>query len=623
VSWQETYALARRARTGRTLVFLVFGVLAVAFFRVQVVGASRFQLQSEENRLRPVRILAPRGLIADRNGVILAENIPGYSVALLAESAESLTVVLDRLTPILPTDSATRARIHARYARASSEPVTVRRDVPFEIVSALEEQRPWNPGLVVESDPKRRYPFGEIAAHVIGYVGEITEEELQQRAYPNARSGMLVGRDGLEEQYDDALQGQDGVKFVEIDALGRTVREAGEGSRLPPQPGETIRTTLDIELQLFIDSIFPPDSRGAVVALDPRTGEVLAMYSAPSFDPNQFVGGIDPDAWARLSQREDFPLFNRATKGRYPPASPWKLAVAAMALRRGIADMNTRMVIPCRGGMQYYTRYFRCWKVSGHGDLTLAEAIQHSCDVYFYQLGRTLGLTALLQDGNTLGFGEPSGIDLPDERTSIFPPSQEYYNQRYGPRGWTDAVSLNLSIGQGENSQTLINMARFYAMLASPRGVAPEPRVVMGGDRGKRRSLGLSAESLSGLREALVSVVDEGTAVGAQIANLRIAGKTGTAQNAHGPDHGWFIGFAPADDAEIVVGAIIEFAEHGSRVAPLVTRVIARHLLGPDALATRGGSEVIETPADSAPEPIPILPDTSLLRPMRRDTSGD
>jgi len=623
VNWQESYELARRARTGRGVVFLMFGVLAGAFFRLQVVRSDQFQLQSEENRLRAVRMLAPRGLVTDRNGVVLAENVPGYSVALRAASPESLAVTLDRLAPILPTDSETRANIVARYRTAPWEPVMVRRNAPFDMVSALEEQRPWNPGLVIESDPKRRYPFGEVAAHVVGYVGEITEQELRDRIYGNARSGVLVGRDGIEQQYDAPLQGHGGVKYVEIDALGRTVREAAEGSIMLPQPGETVRTTLDIGLQLFVDSIFPPDSRGAVVALDPRTGEVLAMYSAPSFDPNQFIGGIDPEVWRGLSQREDSPLFNRATKGRYPPASPWKLAVAAMALRRGIVNMETRMVIPCRGGLQYYTRYFRCWRVEGHGSLTLAEAIQHSCDVYFYQLGLKLNLTTLLQDGNALGFGESSGIDLPDEGSPIFPPSREYYNQRYGPRGWTDAVTLNLSIGQGENSQTVINMARFYAMLASPRGVTPEPRLVLDDDRGKRRSLGLSAEALLGLREALVSVVDEGTAVGAQIANLHIAGKTGTAQNPHGPDHGWFIGFAPADDAEIVVAAIVEFAEHGSWVAPLVTRVIARHLLGPEALAARGELQVIETPADSAPQPIPILPDTSLIRPRNRDTARD
>jgi penicillin-binding protein 2 len=620
MKWQEPHELIHRSGAGRVVIVGLIGALALAFFRVQVLQSDRFQLLSEGNRLRAVPILSPRGLITDRNGVVLAENVPGYSVALLASSSESLTVTLDRIAPIVRTDSATRTAILARHARMPSEPVMVLRDAPLDAVSALEEERPWNPGLVIQSDPKRRYPFGQVTAHLVGYVGEITESELRTRTARSARGGSLVGRDGLEQEYDERLQGQDGVTYVEVDALGRTVREAGGGPALDPRPGETIRTTVDIELQRFVADAFPQDSRGAVVALDPRTGEILALYSAPSYDPNVFIGGVDPAVWRDLSAREDSPLFNRATQGRYPPASPWKLAVAAAALGRGLVTMDSRMSYPCRGGFQYGNRYFRCWRLEGHGDLTLTEAIQYSCDVYFYQLGLKLGLSALLHDGTELGFGDPSGIDLPGERRSLFPPSTEYFNQRYGPRGWTNAVTLNLSIGQGENAQTLINMVRFYAMLANPSGVAPEPRLVQVG-QGRSRRLGLAPEALAGLREALELVVERGTAAGAQIANLRIAGKTGTAQNAHGPDHGWFIGFAPADDPQIVVGAIVEFAEHGSRVAPLVTRVIARHLLGPDALAVRAGAGAISMPSDSAPEPIPILPDTALLQPARPDTA--
>jgi penicillin-binding protein 2 len=619
MSWQNSPDIARRAGVGRTILLAVFAVLTLTFFRVQVVRSDRYRLVSEENRLRTVAIIAPRGLVIDRNGVVLAENVPGYSVALLAPSPGSLGVMLDRLQPILATDSATRASVFQRYRRAPTEPVVIRRDAPFEMVSALEELRPWNPGLVIQSDPKRRYPFGDVTAHLVGYVGEVTEQELEDRDYPGARIGTLVGRDGLERRYDDRLRGRNGKKFVEKDALGRTVREAGQESMLEPQPGETIRSTVDVELQQFVAATFPAGRRGAVVVMDPRSGEILALYSAPSYDPNLFIGGIDPEQWLELSQRRDFPLFNRATQARYAPASPWKLAVAAMALRRGIVDINSRMKFPCRGGMQYYNRYFRCWRAEGHGDLTLAEAIQYSCDVYFYQLGLNVGLTALLQDAIALGFGDPSGIDLPNEYPPIFPASTDYYNERYGRRGWTSAVTLNLAIGQGENTQTLINMVRFYAMLAHPRGIAFVPRLVAG-NGGEPRSLDLSESALADLRAALVAVVDRGTAAGAQIADLRIAGKTGTAQNAHGLDHGWFIGFAPADNPRVLVGAIVEYAEHGSAVAPLATRIMARHLLGPDAVASRGGYR-IETPADSAPESIPILPDTALLRAPSQDSA--
>lgn len=616
---QDRHAIARRATAAQSVVFLSFVVLIVAFFRVQVVESDRYQLLSQSNRMRAVALPAPRGLITDRTGVVLAENVPGYSVLLHAKSVDSLLATLDRFAAILPTDSAARHDIVRRYRSAPSEPVIVSRDVPFAAVSALEEQRPWNPGLVVQSNPRRRYPFGSAVAHVVGYVGEINENELGSDRFATVRAGTLLGRAGIEQEYDERLRGRDGEKFVEVDALGRTVRDEGIGGRLEPEPGRTIRTTIDLELQQFVQSEFPQGSRGAVVAVDPATGEVLALYSSPSYDPNAFIGGIDADTWRGLIGNRDFPLFNRAIQARYPPASPFKLAIAAMALERGIVDIGSHMAIPCRGGLQYYTRYFRCWKVQGHGDLTLREAIQFSCDVYFYQLGLRLTLPALLEDASAMGFSEVTGIDLPSESNPVFPPSEEYYNRRYGPRGWTNAVTLNLSIGQGENSQTLINMVRFYAMLASADGATVEPHLVAGEEQ-RSWSLGLSQADLQDLREALIAVVDRGTAAGAQIADLRIAGKTGTAQNSHGDDHGWFIGFAPADEPRIVVGAIVEFAEHGSSVAPLVTRIIARHLLGADAVRPRSAPLGLDLPQDSAPEPLPILPDSSLLHRFSDDS---
>ena len=612
MSWLHPYDLARRASSVRNVTLLLFGVLALAFFRVQVVDGGRYEVQSQENRLRPVALPAPRGLVTDRNGVVLAENVPGYSVALIAPSAEVFRSTLERLAPLVPLAPERIDELERRYLRAPTELVVILRDASFEVVSALEEQRPWNPGLLIQSDPKRRYPFGDMIAHVVGYVGEVTESELQERVYPGARLGTVVGREGLELRYDALLRGKDGQKFVEVDARGRTVREAQEVTTLEPEPGVTIRTSIDLELQRYIRESFPAGRRGSVVAMDPRSGDVIALYSAPSYDPNPFIGGYDPEQWRALAESEDFPLFNRATQARYAPASPWKLVIAAMALGRGIVDMESHMTMPCTGGMRYYTRYFRCWRTEGHGELTLFEAIQQSCDVYFYQLGLKLGLTNMLQDAGTLGFREPSGIDLPNEYRPLFPPSTEYYDERYGRSGWTNAVTLNLAIGQGENAQTLINMIRFYGMLASQDGDTPEPRLVPG-DRGSMRSLELSESHRQGLRDALLAVVDSGTAIGARIANLRIAGKTGTAQNPHGPDHGWFIAFAPVDSPTVVVGSVIEFAEHGSSVARLVTSVVAHWLLGPEAVPEGTPVPWLVIPADSAPEPVPILPDTALL----------
>jgi penicillin-binding protein 2 len=613
MTWFHPHDVARRMELGRLTAIAVFGVLLFAFFRLQVLGAERFETESRENRLRSLPLPAPRGLIMDRSGNVLAENVPGYSIAVLPSDPDSLRGALQQIAMLTGLDSLRIEALLRRYRSSPHEPLVVRRDASFEVISALEESRVTIPGLVIQSEPKRRYPYGEIAAHVVGYVGEITEEELASNRIANARGGTLVGRDGLERQYDERLRGEDGWRFIEVDAMGRTVREMGDASKLVPEQGDTVVTSLDIGLQQFVAEIFPEGRRGSVVAMDPRTGEVLALYSAPSFDPDLFVGGMAPELWQALSQAEDQPLFNRAIEGRYPPASPWKLAVAASALRRGVATMETRMETPCTGGMLYGNRYFRCWDERGHGDITLREAIQHSCDVYFYQLGLRISLDGLLRDGVSMGFTERSGIDLPDESTPLFPATTAYYDRRYGPRGWTSGVTLNLAIGQGENTQSVINMVKFYAMLANNSGVAPVPRLV-NASATEPHSLELTTDQLEELRDALFLVVERGTAVGARVEELQIAGKTGTAQNPQGPEHGWFIGFAPVEQPEIVVGAIVEFAEHGSNVAPLVTRVIRRHLVGPDS--DRDQVRLV-LPADSAPGPVPILPDSSQLRRTR------
>lgn len=610
MNWFHPHDLARRAGVARLVLWAVGAVFLIAFFRVQVLSSSRYRVRSEMNRLRSVAIPAPRGLITDRNGVVLAENEPGYSIGLFAPSMDSLRATMRRMAPLLRLDAADAAEAERVFRRTPYQPVLLRRDAPFDLVSALEEQRVVIPGLVVQAEPKRRYPFGPLAAHAVGYVAEITESELAAGQISGARPGMLVGRDGLEKEYDDRLRGKDGERFVEVDALGRSVRDAGVGQMLDPEQGDSIRTTIDMDLQRFVADGFPAGKRGAVMVMDPTTGEVLALYSSPAYDPNTFIGGVEPELWSKLSQASDFPLLNRAMQARYPPASPWKLVVAAMAMKRGLVDLNSRMPIPCRGGLQYYNRYFRCWKLAGHGDLTLAEAIQYSCDVYFYQLGLKLGLTNLLGDAVQLGFRDRSGIDLPNEIRPLFPASTEYYNQRYGPRGWTSAVALNLAIGQGENAQTLSNMVSFYAMLANPDGRAPEPHLVATASS-EIRSLGLTGTQLAGLRQALVEVVQHGTAAGARIADLRIGGKTGSAQNPHGLDHGWFIAFAPADAPRVVVGAVVEFAEHGAAVAPMVNRIIARYLLGPGVPALTAADYQLVLPDDSAPEPVPILPDTA------------
>jgi penicillin-binding protein 2 len=598
------HLVARRLRIAMYVVWGSLAVLVVAFFRAQILEHGKFQLQSETNRLRPIPLPAPRGIITDRNGKILAENVPGYTVALLPADEASLRATLQRMAPIVKLDSLGIARVLARHRRAPYVPAMVLSDAKFDVVSQLEERRLLIPGLLIQPEPKRYYPDSGIVAHLVGDIGEVTEAERAQRRSALVRLGGLVGKDGLEREYDDSLRGSDGLRFVEVSALGHVVREAGAAPTLAPVPGTPLHTTIDLELQRYIARIFPAGHRGAVLAMNPNTGEILALYSAPGFDPNAFVRGVDVDYWRHLNESETQPLFNRAIQARYPPGSTWKLLIASMALKRGLVTFNSTMPIPCRGGLQYGNRYFRCWNAQGHGNLTLTEAIAQSCDVYFYQLGLKIGLTSLLEDANAWGLHAVTGIDLPGEMRPELPSGADYYDRLYGPRRWTAAVTLNLAIGQGENAQTLVNMVRFYQMLASdgrertPYVVRPtsEPGV----------SLGLTPEQISGLREAMISVVRSGTARGSatRFSTVTLAGKTGTAQNPHGPAHGWFIGFAPATNPEIVVGAIVEFAREGPYVAPLVARVIARYL-GADS--TEASNIRMTLPADSAPHPMQLM----------------
>lgn len=616
----HSYRRAGRAAVARWFFVAIFVVLTVAFFRTQIVQHERYRLRAEKNRLRIVPLVAPRGIIYDRHGEILAENVPGYAIKLLAPSADSLLAVLGRFRAVVPVDSADIEAILARYRQAPFQPVVVIGAGDFETVSRLEEHRAVLPGLVIQSEPRRYYPDGRAVAHLMGYVGEVSERDLETDRFPGAQLGTVVGRAGLEKEYDAELRGQPGVHYVEVNARGRLVREEDVAPTLAPIPGKAIHTTIDLALQRYIDSLWRtalPEVRGSMVALTPG-GEVLALYSSPGYDPNAFVGGISTAEWRALNEDPARPLLDRAIQTRYPPASPFKLAVAAMALKRGIATFSTRMPEPCRGGLQVGNRYFRCWQPEGHGSLDLEGAIAKSCDVYFYQLGLRIGLDAILSDGVLMGFRDRSGIDLENEIAPIYPSNAAYFDRKYGPRGWSKwGATLNFSIGQGENTQNVINMTRFYAALASG-GDAPVPYIV------RRRSdqvrdLGLDEAQLAGLRNAMIAVVERGTAAASRSLDVQMAGKTGTAQNSHGEDHGWYVGFAPAARPEIIVGSIMEFAEHGSSVAPYVNRVIHRYVVGP---GTSDAPLVVRLPADSAPRAVQIVPDTTAqVDPVADDTT--
>lgn len=563
-------------------VAILMGALGLTFFRAQVLRSSDWGLQSESNRLRALALPAPRGTLFDRNDAVLADNVPGYAVVLLPSPRDTVRARLERLAPHLDLTPARLDRLMEQQRANPRQPLTVKVNASFLEVSVLEERRNDFPGLELQMRPRRRYVAGEAMAHILGTLGEVTAEELESPDFAGYQPGWIVGKDGIERQYERLLQGKQGYRFVEVDALGRIVGSFGGPARdVPAEPGEDLHLNIDLELQEWVHHIFPDSMRGAVVALSVEDGGILALYSSPTFDPNDFVGGIAADRWQELNSDPARPLFNRATLGLYPPGSTWKLATAAIALDLGVVRPDETMPISCNGGMYYGGRYWRCWRPEGHGHLSLEEAIRHSCNVYFYQLGLRVGLLRLLEEGTRIGFDQRCGVDLPAEAQGIFPNDVGYWETSFGLRA-TEGEALSLAIGQGPNSQTPLKMAQFYLAIARD-GTAPPPRLLKtdqppaGG-----WSLDLTPEALETMREGLRGVLRPGgTAHLSSLEHWDLMGKTGTAQNLPNPAHAWFTGIAGpwGGKPEIVVVAIVEFGESGSAVAgPLVAKTADYYL---------------------------------------------
>ena len=572
------YARRRRAGIALAVLALVLCSVGAAFFRAQVLHSTEYQLRAEDNRLKSVPIPAPRGAILDRNGQLVAETIVSYGLYLEPAPPSALAYRLQRLAPVLALDSAAVAELLQQAREQPKEPLLAANVLSFEQVSWVEEHRSELPGLRLETHPVRRYPQGEAVAHLVGYTGEISKQELADSTWRDYRRGQQIGKAGLERQYEKILGGRPGERYLEVDARGRVVGALGQDEAIPPRPGKTIRLTLDVELQRFAHAIFPRQMRGALVAMVPSTGEILALYSQPTYDPNLLVGRIPPKVWRALNRDAGRPLLNRATHGTYPPGSTWKLATAIIALEKGAITPATKMPFPCTGGMSYMGRYSRCWKKEGHGFLDLAGAIAHSCNVYFYQLGIRLGLNQLAEEGTRLGFGRKTGIDLPSEKRGTFPTGREWYRKQFG---WAPTPSevMSLAIGQGPNAQTPVRMAQFFAALAGD-GTAPRPHLLAQPAQGAapETDLRVSPQTLRAVREGLVRVVARGgTAHLASLRRWELAGKTGTSQNSQDlkRPHAWFTGFAgrPGGPPEIVVAVVVEHGLHGSDAAPLAAKV--------------------------------------------------
>ncbi len=589
----------RRHQRYRALVALTlagFGLAVLGLVFLQVVDGAKYAGLAKENRVRPEVLRAPRGTIYDRHGELLADSAPSFGIVFRPFPAESTERARETTNPewllsvgaLVELDSA-EVRRRVDFANLSGQSAVLRHDAPFAMLARVEESRSELPGIEVQVEPIRRYPNGTLAAHLLGYAGEINGAELDSLRKAGYQPGDLIGRTGVESRYEDVLRGRDGVEYVVVNARGRRVSTLKESGALAPMPGQDLVLTLDLKVQRALEEAMADVPRGAAVVLDPRDGGVLAMVSRPVYDPNEFSHGLTRARWKELSGGGANPLLDRAIQGVYPPGSTFKIVTMSAALARGVARADTRLA-PCAGGMVYGGRRFNCWDHKGHGSLDLIGALQHSCDVYFYQLGLKLGLAGLEETAKALGLGARTGIDLPQEARGLIP-SAAYYDKRWGARGWRSGLLLNLAIGQGELLLTPLQLALVAAEAASD-GRPLRPHVVerVGAARTFRLARPLQPGLPAGpavwrpVQEAMELVVAAGTGGAARVPGVRVAGKTGTAQNPHGQDHALFVCYAPVDSPRVAIAIVIENAGHGGSVCAPRAGAMLRRLFLPDSL---------------------------------------
>ncbi|MEE8320171.1 MAG: penicillin-binding protein 2 [bacterium] len=576
-----------------------FLLLVLYFWRLQILQYDNYQRLADNNRIRLVEMLATRGIITDRNGIILADSTPNYSLAVVPEDMDDdWEAELRALARHLSRDpDEAVSRLTESVQNEPYRAVRIFENLDNTEVALIESESDRFPGANLRVIPRRYYPFGQVAAHTLGYVGEVSPEQLASGLYREANMGDIVGKFGLEKIYDNFLRGKDGGRQVEVNAQGKEINVLGITE---PVPGLNLVLNIDIRMQEILEEALV-GKQGAAVVMDVKSGGILAMVSKPSFDPNEFSLRITRQRWNEILKDPSHPLQNRAVQGVYPPGSTFKVVTAAAALMENAIDPDEELF--CPGFYRYGRRNYRDWKLGGHGKVNLFKGIVESCDVYFYQAGERTGIDALSNWAFDLGLGKTTGIDLPGELEGLIPTQEWKRSTKHEP--WFPGETLSASIGQGFVLVTPLQMVSLYSTVAN-RGLLLEPHVlsriedVTGAiveERNpeiKRRS-GVSQDAWSRIVEALVGVVenDKGTGRGARLRDFAVAGKTGTAQVVRLEewrgkkekeipwelrDHAWFAAFAPYDDPEVAVAVIVEHGGHGSSAAlPIVAQFLWKY----------------------------------------------
>ncbi len=560
-------------------------IIAGRLVQLQLVNPEKFDKDAERNSVKTIITTPARGLIFDRNGKLLVDNKPSYSVTVVKKEFDTnnIPVVCSLLGM---EESYLRSELKQIEGTNRFIPTRVQRDVDFRVISFIEENRELLKGIDYSIDPIRLYPTDFRGSHTIGYTKEISESMLKKQQGDYYKQGDLIGTTGLEAGYENYLRGEKGFEFILQDNKGREVGPLNDGKNdVKAISGYDLILSVDAEVQKFAEKLLEGRT-GGIVAIDPTNGEIICMVSKPDYDLNNFSGKLKPEIWTALNTDKKNPLFNRATQTRYPPGSTYKMVSALASLQEGI--LKTNSTIPCEGSFRYGDKVFG--DHGAFGSITIPTAIEHSSNVFFYKLVLRIGLDNWNKYGQMLGFGHKTGIDIPEETKGLLP-STEYYNKRYGPKGWTEGYVVSLGIGQGELGVSPLQMALYTSILANS-GTYNQPHLVRSlknpvtGEitpvQYKKHEVAIDKDYFKVIQKGMYLVVNgNGTARSIRTSDVSIAGKTGTAQNPHGQDHSWFIAYAPADDPKIAICVMVENAGFGATVAaPIAQRIILKYLLG-------------------------------------------
>ncbi len=558
------------------LLLSVFSVLIIKFFQIQIVQHNQYTEKANINSIRVECLHAPRGSILDRNGEIIVDNAPTYALFAMPNVISNIDSTIPIICQLINLDSTLLSENYYKNYIGRFTPVRIIKDITFEQVSRLEEHKLDLPGIDYKQIQERHFASDMNGSHFLGYVVDVDNTNIKDIPKANEYSyGDLIGWSGLEKSYEGHLRDINGVEYKAIDAYGRIIGQMPDRKKLLPEPGKDLITTIDSKLQKFVEDLMD-GRRGCAVVSDPETGEIYSFVNSPNFPPDLFTGATLSEEWTKIINDPDKPLLNRLTRGLYPPGSTMKMVALTYILENG--SISPQKQYYCSGKYQYGNRAFKCWNEDGHGYVNLDKALIQSCNVYFFNVIQSIPLNGWADVARQFGFGELTSIDLPIESSGNIP-DEKYFNKRYGERGWTSGLKLNLAIGQGETLVTPIQLLTYINLLYT-RGSTKQPHFAQSHSAQDIKIETISDQTWEKLNDLLHRVVSDNKGTG-KLANPRIdgldvAGKTGTSENPHGKPHAWFIGYAVKDDVKRSFVVLLENAGHGGdEAAPIVRQILS------------------------------------------------